>query len=172
MDGNGRTGRALLHAMLRHRGLTRRVTVPVSAGLLVDTGRYFDTLTAYRAGDAGPVVEVVVEASFLAITNGGHLVADLRAVRQRWADVVRARAGASAWRLADLLVRQPVVDAALVARELAVRPENALRPVAALVDAGVLRETSGLARNRVWQADEVLTALDAFAQRAGRRVVG
>jgi len=29
-DGNGRTGRALIHAMLRGRGLTRIVTVPVS----------------------------------------------------------------------------------------------------------------------------------------------
>lgn len=31
-DGNGRTGRALVHALLRRHGLTRRVTVPVSAG--------------------------------------------------------------------------------------------------------------------------------------------
>ncbi|MEZ5256103.1 MAG: Fic family protein [Ilumatobacteraceae bacterium] len=30
-DGNGRTGRALVHAMLRHRGITRAVTVPISA---------------------------------------------------------------------------------------------------------------------------------------------
>ncbi|NKX52861.1 Fic family protein, partial [Arthrobacter deserti] len=36
-DGNGRTGRALLQGMLRHGGLTRNVTVPVSAGLLQDT---------------------------------------------------------------------------------------------------------------------------------------
>lgn len=33
-DGNGRTGRAFVHALLRGHGLTRRVTVPVSAGLL------------------------------------------------------------------------------------------------------------------------------------------
>src|SRR3954447_6008619 len=47
-DGNGRTGRALIHAMLRGRGLTRNVTVPVSAGLLTTTQAYFDSLTAYR----------------------------------------------------------------------------------------------------------------------------
>src|SRR3990170_360123 len=33
-DGNGRTGRALAQSMLRHRGVTRNVAVPVSAGLL------------------------------------------------------------------------------------------------------------------------------------------
>ena len=36
-DGNGRTGRALIHSMLRGHGLTQNVTVPVSAGLLTDT---------------------------------------------------------------------------------------------------------------------------------------
>jgi Fic family protein len=44
-DGNGRTGRALIHAMLRAKGLTRKVTVPVSAGLLSEPRHYFDTLT-------------------------------------------------------------------------------------------------------------------------------
>ena len=41
-DGNGRTGRAIVHCLLRGKGLTRLVTVPVSAGLLTDTDRYFD----------------------------------------------------------------------------------------------------------------------------------
>ena len=53
-DGNGRTGRALIHAMLRGHGLTRNVTVPVSAGLLTDTNGYFDALTAYRDGRPCP----------------------------------------------------------------------------------------------------------------------
>ncbi len=51
-DGNGRAGRALLHSMLRSKALTRSVTVPVSAGLLADTGAYFEALTAYREGDS------------------------------------------------------------------------------------------------------------------------
>ena len=56
-DGNGRTGRALIHAMLRGPGLTRNVTVPVSAGLLTDTAAYFEAFTAYRAGNPEAIVE-------------------------------------------------------------------------------------------------------------------
>ena len=56
-DGNGRTGRALVQAMLRNKGLTRQVTVPVSAGLLADTDGYIAALTAYRQGDVTPIVE-------------------------------------------------------------------------------------------------------------------
>jgi Fic family protein len=168
-DGNGRTSRAMVHAMLRRHRLTRSVTVPVSAGLLVDTRAYFAALTAYRAGDPAPIVARFAAASVEAVVNARLLMADLHRIRDRWDGVLRARRGAATWRLADLLLRQPVVDARTVARELEVSPANTARTVAPLVDAGVLTESTGFARNRVWQAPEVLSALDEFAARTGRR---
>jgi Fic family protein len=168
-DGNGRTGRALIHSILRSRGLTRSVTVPVSAGLLSDTSAYFGTLTAYRHGDPLAIIREVCGASERALINGRRLVADLHQARARWADVVLARKDAAAWRLADLLLRQPVVDTATISRELGITATNAPRTIAPLVAAGVLEEFTGFRRNRLWQASEVLTALDAFAARAGRR---
>ena len=168
-DGNGRTGRALIHSMLRAKGLTRKVTVPVSAGLLADTRAYFDTLTRYREGEIAPIVETLANASFRAIDNGRRLVDELRGIRQGWNDTVRARRDSTAWKLADLLMRQPVVDAAAVVNELGIREANALRPINALVDAGVLTEFTGFRRNRMWQSREVIAALDEFAARAGRR---
>ena len=168
-DGNGRTGRALIHSMLRGHGLTRNVTVPVSAGLLTDTRGYFDTLTAYREGNPAAIVEKLAQASFTAVSTGRQLIAELRTIRASWTDKIRARRGAGAWRLADALIRQPVVDAAAVAEALDVTPENALRAITPLVEAGVITEFTGFARNRMWQSAEVLSALDAFAARAGRR---
>jgi Fic family protein len=168
-DGNGRTGRALIHAMLRGHGLTRNVTVPVSAGLLTDTGGYFDALTSYRTGDPAAIVSRLADASFSAAANGRELVADLRTIRASWGDRVKARGDAATWRLADILLRQPVVDAAAVGTELQIESRNALRAIAPLVDAGVLSEFTGFQRNRMWQAREVLDALDAFADRARRR---
>lgn len=61
--------------------LTKKVAVPVSAGLLSDTGRYFDALTAYREGDIAQIVTVVADAAFLAVSNGGQLVGDLKRAR-------------------------------------------------------------------------------------------
>jgi len=171
-DGNGRTGRALVHALLRGHGLTRNVTVPVSAGLLADTRGYFATLTDYRDGNPQPIIEQLANASFAAMVNGRQLVTELARLRASWNDTVRVRKDAAAWRLADLLLRQPVIDAAVVARELGISPDNAMRPITPLVEAGVLTEFTGFARNRMWQAREVLDALDAFAARAGRRVTG
>jgi Fic family protein len=169
VDGNGRTGRALVHAMLRGKGLTRNVTVPVSAGLLTDTDAYFAALMAYRDGDAAAIVNRLAEASFAAVANGRQLVDDLQNIRDRWQDVIAARRDAVAWRLADLLLWQPVIDAAIVQSELDATSANAHRAIRQLTDAGVISEFSGRRRSRLWQAREVLTALDDFAARAGRR---
>jgi Fic family protein len=168
-DGNGRTGRALVQAMLRNKGLTRQVTVPVSAGLLADTDAYFAALTAYRDGDAAPIVERFSQASVLAMANGRQLVADIRGIRENWTDVITARSDSAVWKVADLLTRRPVVNAALLAQELGIESTNAHRYLNPLTEAGILVETTSGPRNRVWRSPEVLAALDAFAERAGRR---
>lgn len=168
-DGNGRTGRALVHAMLRGKGLTQQVTVPVSAGLLTDTEAYFAALTRYREGDPAEIVRLMAAASLTALTNGRRLVGDLTDIRERWREVIRARRDAVVWPLADLFLRQPILDAATAERELGVRSANIHRGLHQLVAAGVITEITGKQRARLWQASEVLSALDDFAARAGRR---
>ncbi|UUO02306.1 Fic family protein [Mycolicibacterium novocastrense] len=168
-DGNGRTGRALVQAMLRNKGLTRQVTVPISAGLLSETDAYFAALTAYRDGDAAPIVERFSEASIRSTANGRELIADLESIRASWNDRIVARADSAVWKVADLLTRRPVVNAALLAQELGIESTNAHRYLNPLAEAGILVETTSGPRNRVWRSPEVLAALDAFAERAGRR---
>jgi hypothetical protein len=60
--------------------------------------------------------------------NGRALVADLHRVRAGWAGLVKARRGAGVWRLADALLRQPVIDAQRVADELSVTRETRCAP--------------------------------------------
>lgn len=169
-DGNGRTGRAIVHCMLRGKRLTRQVTVPVSAGLLTDTGRYFDALTAYRAGDVQPIVERFAEASFDSVVNGRQLVTELRAIRDAWSDSITSRRQATVWRALDVVFQHPVLDNALVQRELGVSAMGADAAFTELVEIGALQEITGGRRNRRYAAAQVLAALDAFAERAGRRV--
>lgn len=170
-DGNGRTGRALVQAMLRNKALTRQITVPVSAGLLADTGGYIAALTAYREGSAAPIVERFAEASVRATVNGRQLVTDLRAIRASWGDRITARTDSGAWKVADLLTSRPVINAALlVGTGIVAQSAHAQRVLSPLVEAGVIIETTAGRRNRVWRSPEVLAALDAFAERAGRRL--
>lgn len=169
-DGNGRAGRALVHAQLRHGGLTREAIVPVSAGLLADTDRYFQALTVFREGEIEPIVSEVAQAVFPALTNARQLVADVADARAEWGEAIRARRGAAAWALADLVTTRPVVDGRLVAERLGVTPANAQLAIDRLVDAGVLEQVGNGTRDRVWQAPEIIAAMDRFAARSHRRI--
>ncbi len=169
IDGNGRTGRALVHALLRGKGLTRHVTVPVSAGLLVDVGSYFQALEEYRGGDPDPIITQFANASFASTTNARTLITKLRNIRQTWAEQVKARRGSNTWRIADLLITQPVVNAAVIAQHLGIAPNNVYAPLRPLIDSGVIVQIGDGQRGRIWRSDEVLRALDAFAARAGKR---
>lgn len=168
-DGNGRTGRALLHSMLRHGGLTKNVTVPVSAGLLRDTSVYFDALGAYRAGAPDEIVTVVAEAVFHAVQNGRTLVAELSETAQRWEVEIAARRGSATSGLKELLLRQPVITTKIAATELGVSEVAAQTAIDRLVKGGALQQTNSWKRNRIWHAPAVLAALDAFGARARRR---
>jgi Fic family protein len=168
-DGNGRTGRALLHSMIRRSGLTSRITVPISAGLLSDTRSYFAALDAYRDGDLRPIVTQLCEASRKAAAQGRHLVNSLADLRQTWQQNLRARSGSAGRRLLDVLIGQPAVDAAYVEHRLAVSNTAARRAIDQALAAGILHEASDRKRNRVYLARDVIDALDAFAEESGRR---
>ena len=168
-DGNGRVGRALVHAQLRAARLTRNITVPVSAGLLTDVDSYFRGLDDFRAGDASVIVTQFANAAYAAISNGKTLVADLRAIRADWSERLSVRRDAAARRALDVVMRQPVINAKVLSEELGVGPTNLYRSLEPLVSAGILEEITNSRRNRAWRAREVLAALDAFAARAGRR---
>ncbi|MTE23989.1 Fic family protein [Microbacterium sp. ZXX196] len=169
-DGNGRVGRALVHAMLRRAGATTRMTVPVSAGLLADTRGYTAALMDFRRGDVEPIVRAFVNAAFRGAANGRVLAEELARIRAGWEERLPSRRGSAARRLLDVLVRQPALTTPLVVGELGVASSAAQRAIAQLTNAGIIEPRSANARrNRVWLAPEVLDALDAFAARAGRR---
>lgn len=167
-DGNGRTGRALVHSMLRRAGLTRNISVPVSAGILRDTRRYFDALTAYRAGSIDEIVEVFADAVFAAVANSRMLAAELGEVSKHW-DAIPTRQGSAGLKLKTLLLGQPVITAKLVASELNVTTVSAQAAIDTLVTGGALQQTNAWKRNRIWHAPEVLDVLDRFGARARRR---
>ncbi|CAN5138449.1 Fic family protein [soil metagenome] len=169
-DGNGRTGRALVQAMLRHGQVTTNITAPVSAGLLHDVKGYYNALTAYRLGEPRPIITAFTRAAGYAVVNGRQLVRDIGSIETAWETKMRGlRSDAAARRVSALAIAHPVLNSDIVARELNVAPPTAFRALDALVDRGVLKAANSQRRNRIWLADPVLSALDDFAARAGRR---
>ena len=170
VDGNGRTGRALIHVLMRRRTGPGSAVVPVSAVLLADPDGYFDGLDDYRQGRLDDWMTRFARATSVAAERGAALADDLRALRAEWQDDVRPRAGSAAERLVDALVQQPVVD---IDSARAIAPgttdPNLYKAIARLEAVDALQQISSGARNRVWAAPAVLALLEEFERSVGRR---
>ncbi len=168
-DGNGRTGRALMHAMLKHRGTASRVTVPVSSGLLSNINGYHQALNAFRDGDAESIIVQCAEASFLAIENGTSLADDVSTITANWREQVTARKDSAVWRVLELLGCQPVLNATMLEEKLGLDYRTGKRAMDSLESFGIVVGVNKFKQGRFWRAPAILAALDAFAARSGRR---
>lgn len=168
-DGNGRSGRALMHTMLRRRGVTRHISIPVSAGLMTDTSGYFDALSAYREGVTEPIIDCVAHALILGVERARDLVADLDAVWETWQErLTGLRSDSGARRLALGLLQRPVITSRLAQGLLTAT--NVHRRIDVLVERGILLPHQDYkSRNLTWRAPDVLAVLDAFANTGRRR---
>lgn len=166
-DGNGRTGRALVSAILRHRGVATRMSVPISSGLLADTEAYFEALTRYRAGDPHPLVHAFAEAAERAVRNATLLHADVAAIHQQVLDTAQRRTR-NIEVMARLCSSEPALTAEMVVAQ-GIAPATAYRLCERLTSAGILRREGAIRGADAWTVVGLTEALDAFAQRAGRR---
>src|SRR6266545_6429772 len=111
-DGNGRIGRALINTILRRRGITRRVVVPLASALVARRDDYFDVLGAYRQGDAGPIISAFSTASGIAAVESRTTAARIAAMPETWRDMSgRPRSGSAASNLLAGLLDHPVFSA-------------------------------------------------------------
>ncbi len=168
-DGNGRIGRALISAILRRRGLTRRVTVPLASVMLADTRRYFDHLTRYRAGDADGFVEYVARAAIIssdAAQDSAHALAELPGHSR---ELARPRSNSADEKIIDALLDTPIFNAETAQEITGTTDASTYRALGRLTAAGVLEVLSESKRNQVWAAVDVLAELDALSTTIGKR---
>lgn len=166
-DGNGRTGRALVSAILRARGTTQNFTVPLSSGLLTATREYFESVDEYREGNVEPIILGFVDAAARTMGNVQVLMHDIEQLHdkilgtaQRVTNNLRAVAG--------LCTTEPAFTAHMV-EQTGVPVSTAYTIIKRLVEAGILRKEQKIGGQSVWSVMDLTEALDAFAQQAGNR---
>lgn len=115
-DGNGRTGRALMHILLRRRGLAPRVTPPISVAFAHARSAYIDGLISFRDAEFDQWLETFVAAvlSSAALAERYRTaVAELLAEwQQRLRDGANPRSDAAAWLILEQLPSYPVLNRA------------------------------------------------------------
>jgi Fic family protein len=167
IDGNGRTGRTLIHKVLRDEGALTYATLPVSAGLLHNIDAYLDSIAGYQQGDIAGVVSQLAEALELSCQVGYRASRELDATMEEWESTMTERRGSRIRELPALLVRQPVVDVAFVARELSISPRAASSLVNKACEYGMIRPMGNRRRGEFYQSDAILAVLDQISDVQG-----
>ncbi len=167
IDGNGRVGRCLIHAILRRRGLAPYYVPPVSLILSVWRDRYFAGLEEYRRRDGlHGWVAFFAEASATAAHGAEHLSGDIQMLRETWLArlPVLPRRDAAVRRVIAMLPAHPVLDVSVVMHELGVSDRAAGAALAQLQEAGVVRLVTKRLRGRVWECPELFALVQEFEQ--------
>jgi Fic family protein len=171
IDGNGRTGRVLIHVILRRRGLAPVVVPPVSLVLATWSQDYVNGLTATRyRGD--PLSREALDGLdewvglFAAATT--RAVADAESYERRVAEVQtawrealgRVRANSAVDLLIDALPGAPVATVQSAATLIGRSEQAVNEAIRRLVDAGVLSQTTIGRRNRAFEAPDLINAIN------------
>lgn len=178
-DGNGRVGRALIHAILRRRGVTRAPILPVSTVLYTLSERYVDGLTAYRDGRVAQWVEFFVDAADTASDEAVVIADDVAALRGQWDEQIeeyrrsvgKARAlrkDSAEYKILRGLPAVPLLTEATAMREYGIpKKASAQTALEALKEAGILRKKEiGDRTHRVtgYFADDIFRLIDAASR--------
>jgi Fic family protein len=173
VDGNGRTGRALIHLILRRRGLALRTLPPVSLVLATWARDYIDGLTLFRYVGS-PTSPAAIDGLNTWIgrfaSACARSVADASTYERRAAELevewrerlgsVRANSGTDV--LLRVLPGAPILTADSASTLLGSTYKPAAAAIQRLVDAGILRQVNVGRRNKAFEAPEVIAAFTAL----------
>ena len=168
-DGNGRTGRTLLHRMLAVDEVLLHSMLPVSAGLLHDVDRYMAALDAYHDGAIEAIIECLADALELSVVIGSRMASSVNEVLDGWASKNADREGSASHRLPALLVEQPVVNVAYVAEHLGITDRAARNLVEAACGRGILEKMGNARRGAFYQSPSLIAILEEASSLGGIR---
>lgn len=180
--GNGRTGRALIHTVLRRADALRHILIPISTVFAGYTDAYIAGLSAFRA-DPPHLDEWILgfaRATELAASNAIRLADDITALdaqtrddlfdyrRNRDLSPIAPRRDSVVLRILANLAAEPVLTIDSVSERHGVSTTAAHRALTLLSDAGILARTKDQRGRLVcWTADRHL-ALVALTERSNR----
>jgi Fic family protein len=162
LDGNGRIGRLLVALLVEHWGLLDQPLLYLSLALRGRQQEYYARLSAVRTdGDWEGWTAFFLECVREAAADGVRVAQELYALigRDRERLIGHERATVAAIELLDRLPKHPVLTVPRAAEVLRVTAPPARKAIEVLESLGILRETTGKQRDRVYAYHEYLRIL-------------
>jgi Fic family protein len=158
LDGNGRVGRLLTVLLLCEWGLLPQPVLNLSAYIETYRQQYYDLLLEVSQKGAWEAwlcffLSGVSEQA----RDGVERIERLQEIRSKHqALVAAARNPTRMAAVVDFVISRPILSARQASESLGIPFKTTLEYLAKLEQAGILREVTGYARNRIFRADEIL----------------
>lgn len=162
LDGNGRIGRLLITLLLCQRGCLSKPLLYLSAFFESHRQEYYNhLLNVSQKGTWDKWIafflQGVVEQAKDAAKRSRLLLELHKGLREK---IQRPRISVLVLRLLDLLFISPVITVNFVVERLSITFPAAAKAISVLEREGILRETTGKKRNRVYAADEIIKIME------------
>jgi Fic family protein len=163
LDGNGRVGRLLITLLLCAWNLLPEPLLYLSAYFVARQQTYYDLLLSVsQQGSWDTWLAFFFNGISSQARDAVARAQRIQCLRECYREQFQtARAAARLLQVVDLLFARPLLTVHQVEDTLNVSTPTAQGYINRLEDAGILREITGQARNRVYQADKVLEAIEA-----------
>lgn len=174
-DGNGRIGRALINTILRRRGVTTRIVVPLASALVAKKDSYFEVLMAYREGDAGPIIRAFARAAETGAREAQRTAHHLADLPHQWKEIYRnasgklPREGSAARKILDYLPSLPFFTSEEMEDCIGGATSSVYAAIEKLAEMGILRPLTNRKRKQIWCAAATINELEDLGERVARR---
>lgn len=164
LDGNGRSGRLLVSLLLHERRTLTKPVLHLSTYLKLHQRDYFHFLTSVREdGDWEGWLMFFLRGISDSAVNAAATATRIHHIREQDRQRLLEAGGLKTdLALLDRLYRQPIVNSAWVEHEVGVTKVTANKLIGRMVATGILRETTGFKRNRLFRYDEYVDVFDAL----------
>lgn len=163
IDGNGRIGRLLIILLLCAWDILPQPLLYLSPYFESNRQAYYDLLLEVSEKGAWEdwlnffltAVKIQADDAILRINKMMELKEDYKAKMQS------KRGSSGLFRAVDFLFEKPVFSANQLAKELGTNFARAQRYISSLKQAGIIREITGMSRNRIYAAEEIIWAISS-----------
>lgn len=167
-DGNGRVGRALIHVVLRRRGVIARFLPPISLVLANNADAYVQGLTSYRFADENDWYALFSDALRISADGSAAFAERIRVLQRQWQEQAdHPRRDSAAARLIELLPSHPIINLRAAMELTGASDQAVLRAFERLQAAGVIRQTTVGKRNRAFESVGLFALMDEFERELG-----
>lgn len=162
LDGNGRVGRLLMALLFAGWNILPQPLLNLSVYFERYRQEYYDRLLAVsQRGDWDAWLRFFMRGVSIQAQDSLMRMDHLESMRSKYQPLVDAQKNSERMAtVVDFLFGRPIFNAKQLAESVNMPFKTARQYIEKLVQAGVLREITGNARNQIYRADEVFSVLD------------